>query len=369
MKSSGIGGQAVLEGIMMRSKNEIAVAVRKPDGDIEVGRMHARTPKEICKAFGWPVIRGVAAFISSLVIGIQTLMFSANFFVEEEEEENIADKAKGKTKEKKTEAKPESNELGSGFSGVMMFGTVAFSLILAIVIFMLVPYWAATGIMKLFGSDSVVWVAIIEGILKLAIFIAYVSLISLMKDIRRTYMYHGSEHKCINCIESGKELTVDNVMASSKEHRRCGTSFLFFVIFISIILFIALDVVLSTCTSFDTKLFVNKIIRMGIRLLMVPIIAGLSFEFIQWAGNSDTKISGILSKPGLWIQGLTTKEPERDMVEVAIQAVEAVFDWRAYLREQGIEVAGPVKDPAPGEIAEVSGTETVSLGASGEQQA
>ena len=349
MKTSGIGGQAVLEGVMMRHKNDIAVAVRKPDGDIVIGKQSARTPKEVCRIFGWPIIRGVAAFISSLVIGIQTLMFSANFFIEEEDDgKNIAEKAKAaevddsmKSPEEKMKA---SNE---GLSSGLMFATVAFSLVLAIVIFMLVPYWGATGILKLFGSDSVVWVAVIEGILKLIIFIAYVSLISLMKDIKRTFMYHGSEHKCINCIESGHELNVDNVMASSKEHRRCGTSFLFFVIFISIIFFIALDVVLSTCTSFDTKLFVNKLLRMCMRLVLIPVVAGLSYEFIQWAGNSDSKAAGVLSKPGLWIQGLTTKEPERDMVEVAIASVEAVFDWRAYLREQGYTVSEPQAKESP----------------------
>ncbi|MGI6071478.1 MAG: DUF1385 domain-containing protein [Lachnospiraceae bacterium] len=310
MKSSGIGGQAVLEGVMMRHKNDIAVAVRKPDGNIEVGRQKTVSPKEKCKVLGWPVIRGVAAFISSLIIGIKTLSFSASFYMDEEE---------AKKENKKNE-------------GAMMFGAVAFSLVLGVGIFILLPFWGAEGLMKLLGSESAVLRAVIEGVLKLGIFIGYVSLISLMKDIKRTYMYHGAEHKCISCIESGRELVPDNVMDSSKEHRRCGTSFIFFVLFISIIFFIFL--------RFDSLL-----IRLAVRLALVPVIAGISFEFIQWTGNSNTVIAGILSKPGLWIQALTTKEPTRDMVEVAIAAVEGVFDWRAYLREQGIEVSGQAAGP------------------------
>ena len=334
MKSSGIGGQAVIEGIMMRSKNDIAVAVRKPDGNIEVGKQKTVSPRDVCSVFGWPVIRGIVSFIFSLVIGIRTLTFSASFFMDEEEAQ----------KEKKKDS--------SKGEGAMMFGTVALSLIFAIALFMVLPYWASTGILKLFRSESAVLVAVIEGVLKLAIFIAYISLISMMKDIRRTFMYHGAEHKCINCIETGHELNVDNVMKASKEHRRCGTSFIFFVLFISIIFFIILDVILSLNTSFDTTLFVNKLARMGLRLLLVPVIAGLSYEVIQWAGNSDSALANILSKPGLWIQGLTTREPERDMAEVAITAVEAVFDWRTYLREQGIEVSEPETVTEPEAVSE-----------------
>lgn len=333
MKSSGIGGQAVIEGIMMRSGNDIAVAVRKPDGNIEVGKQKTVSPKDKNKIFGWPIIRGIVSFIFSLVIGIKTLTFSASFYMDEEES----------GKEKKENGKGED---------ALMFGTVAVSLVLAIAIFMILPYWASTGIVKLFGSDSAVLVAVIEGVLKLAIFLAYISLISLMKDIRRTFQYHGAEHKCINCIESGHELNVDNVMKASKEHRRCGTSFIFFVLFISIIFFIILDVLLSLDPSFDTRLFINKLARMGIRLLLIPVIAGLSYEFIQWAGNSGSKVAAVLSKPGLWIQGLTTKEPDRDMAEVAITAVEAVFDWRDYLRKQGIEVSEPEIVTEPETVSE-----------------
>lgn len=335
MRSSGIGGQAVIEGVMMRHKSDIAVAVRKPDGDIVIGRQQAVPLKEKNKIFGWPIIRGVVSFISSLVIGIRTLTFSASFYEEEEPAKGSSDSGKA---DKKDTSKGE---------GAMMFVTVGFSLVIAVVIFMLLPYYASTWIMKLFGSDSPVLLAVVEGVLKLAIFIGYIALISLMKDIKRTFMYHGSEHKCINCIESGKELTVDNVMASSKEHRRCGTSFIFFVLFISIIFFMFL--------RFD-----NRWLRLGARLLLIPVIAGISYEFIQWAGNSNSKLASILSRPGMWIQGLTTREPERDMVEVAIASVEAVFDWREYLRAQGIEVSEPAEAAAEFETVDMEDTEAVA---------
>lgn len=350
MKSSGIGGQAVIEGVMMRHKSDIAVAVRKPDGDIVIGRQTAVPLKEKHKIFGWPIIRGVVSFISSMVIGVRTLTFSASFFDDEAPEKGSISENAGKAVDQAGSSKKQADSSADKTSssrgeGAMMFGTVALSLVLAVAIFMILPYYASSGLMKLFHSESPVLLAVIEGVLKLAIFIGYIALISMMKDIKRTFMYHGSEHKCINCIESGKALTVDNVMASSKEHRRCGTSFIFFVLFISIIFFMFL--------RFD-----NRWLRLGARLLLIPVIAGISYEFIQWAGNSDSKLAGILSRPGMWIQGLTTREPERDMVEVAIASVEAVFDWKNYLREQGVEVPEPVnevpepvnEDPAPSDI-------------------
>ncbi|MBQ9814789.1 MAG: DUF1385 domain-containing protein [Lachnospiraceae bacterium] len=315
MKSSGIGGQAVIEGVMMRHKNDVAVAVRRPDGVIQVGRQQFINLTEKSKIFKWPVIRGVVSFISSLIIGIKTLTYSASFFETEEEKEKEKDSGKGEN--------------------AMMFGTIAISLIFAVAIFFVLPYFVSSWIMKLTGSTSQVLLAVIEGVLKLGIFIGYIAAISLMKDIKRTFMYHGAEHKCINCIESGKELNVDNVMKSSKEHRRCGTSFVVFVLVISIIFFMFIRVS-------------HPVLRIVLRLVLVPVIAGVSFEFIQWAGNSDSKAAAILARPGLWMQALTTKEPDRSMAEVAIASVEAVFDWRAYLREQGIDVPDPVQpEPEP----------------------
>ena len=330
MKSSGIGGQAVIEGVMMRHDSDVAVAVRRPDGVIEVGRMKYTNLAKKNKFFSFPIIRGVVSFISSLVLGIKTLTYSASFYEEEET---------GKEKqEKKDNSKGEN---------AMMFGTVAFSLIFAVALFIVLPYFVSSWIMKLTGSESQLLLAVIEGVLKLAIFIGYIAAISRMKDIKRTFMYHGAEHKCINCIESGRELNVDNVMKSSKEHRRCGTSFVVFVLVISIIFFMFIRVS-------------NPILRVALRLILVPVIAGVSFEFIQWAGNSDSKAAAILAKPGLWMQGLTTKEPERKMAEVAIASVEAVFDWREYLRGQGFEVS----DPEPVE----TGIEEVSIEAEGDKE-
>ena len=329
MRSSGIGGQAVLEGVMMRHKTDIAVAVRKPDGSIEVGKSKSASPSSKHKILGWPIIRGVASFIYSLIVGFKTLSFSADFYEEEDEKNDIAGKANIDIEAAVKETKIEEKKTTKG-EKAMLGVSLVLGLVIALVLFMFLPYWISELIVRFTGLESETLLAIIEGVIKLGIFIAYVAAISLMEDIKRTFMYHGAEHKCINCIESGKELNVENVMASSKEHRRCGTSFIVFVLIISIIFFIFIRV--------D-----NRWLRMLIRLLLIPVIAGVSYEFIQWAGNSDSKAAAVLSRPGLWVQALTTREPTADMAEVGIASVEAVFDWRGYLREQGIDV----KDPAP----------------------
>ena len=310
MKSSNIGGQAVIEGVMMRHDEDIAVAVRRPDGQIEVGKSKFENPAKRFPVLGWPIIRGVVSFVMSLILGIRTLTYSASFYEDDIEKEHG-----------KTDQAIDSTFKSKGESAVMVF-TIFVSLVIAVALFIVLPYVISLLILKFTNITSNILLAVIEGVIKLAIFIAYLALISKMKDIKRTFMYHGAEHKCINCIESGHELTVDNVMKASKEHRRCGTSFIFFVLFISIIFFIFIRV--------D-----NVFLRLIIRLLLIPIIAGVSYEFILWAGNSDSKAAAILSRPGLWMQGLTTKEPTRAMVEVGIASVEAVFDWRSYL--EGID--------------------------------
>ncbi|MBR3263319.1 MAG: DUF1385 domain-containing protein [Parasporobacterium sp.] len=306
MKSSNIGGQAVIEGVMMRHDEDIAVAVRRPDGQIEVGKSKFENPAKKYKFLGWPIIRGVVSFIMSLILGIRTLTYSASFYEDDIEKEHG-----------KTDQVIDSTFKSKGESAVMVF-TVFVSLVIAIALFIVLPYVISMLILKFTNITSSLLLAVIEGVIKLAIFIGYIALISKMKDIKRTFMYHGAEHKCINCLESGHELTVANVMKASKEHRRCGTSFIFFVLFISIIFFIFIRV--------D-----SVFLRLLIRLLLIPVIAGVSYEFIRWAGNSDSKLAAILSRPGLLMQGLTTKEPTREMVEVGIASVEAVFDWRSYL--------------------------------------
>ncbi len=309
-RSSNIGGQAVIEGVMMRHDEDVAVAVRRPDGEIEVGKSKCVSLNKKSPVFDWPVIRGVVAFISSLVLGIRTLMFSASFYEDDIEKENG-----------KLDRSIDSTFKSKGESAVMIV-TIVVALAIAIALFIVLPYLASHFILKVTNITSSALLAVIEGVIKLAVFIGYIALISNMKDIKRTFMYHGAEHKSINCIEAGLELNVENVMKSSKEHRRCGTSFLFFVLFISIIFFIFIRV--------D-----NIWLRLVIRLLLIPVISGVSYEFIKWAGNSDSKAAAVLSRPGMWMQALTTKEPSPDMVEVAIASVEAVFDWRAY--QEGID--------------------------------
>ncbi|MDO5423985.1 MAG: DUF1385 domain-containing protein [Eubacteriales bacterium] len=308
MKSSNIGGQAVMEGIMMKSGDDYAVAVRKPDKEIEVKvSTYSNFIKKHKAFFSLPIVRGVFNFVDSLVLGMSCLTWSANFALEdaEEEEPGKVEKALDKATNGKT------NDLLLGL-------TVAFSIVMSVAIFMMLPYFISTLLQKVTSSTTLITLA--EGALRILIFVAYILLISRMKDIQRVFMYHGAEHKCINCIEHGLDLTVENVMKSSKEHKRCGTSFLLIVMIISIIFFLFIRV--------ESPLW-----RVVTRLLLIPVIAGVSYEFIRLAGNSDSKFVNLLSKPGMGMQHLTTKEPTPDMVEVAIAAVEAVFDWRAYLTE------------------------------------
>lgn len=305
MKSSGIGGQAVMEGIMMRNGSEYSVAVRKENGEIEVKKETYKGVGSKCKLFRLPFIRGIFSFVDSLVLGMKSLNYSASLFMEDGEEEEEPGRFE-KWLQKKFGDKAEK---------VIMDLTMVISIILAMGIFMVFPTWVSTLMKPLLGNG--IWMALFEGVFRIAIFIAYVGLISLMPDIKRTYMYHGAEHKCINCIEHGLPLTVENVMKSSKEHKRCGTSFLLIVMVISILFFLVIR---------PETLW----LRLVSRILLIPVIAGVSFEFLRLAGNSDNPVVNLLSKPGLMLQGLTTKEPDEKMAEVAICAVEAVFDWKAY---------------------------------------
>lgn len=300
MKYSGIGGQAVMEGVMMKNQDKYAVAVRKPDHEIvvEVSEYNGLLPNK--KLRNMPIFRGVFSFIESLTLGMRALTFSASFYEDEGEE-----KPKKAEKQKKQE-------------DVMMAATTVLSVILAVAIFMVLPYFISLIYQRVITSELVI--ALLEGVIRLAIFVTYVGVISLMPDIRRVYMYHGAEHKCINCIEHGMELTVENVRKSSRLHKRCGTSFLLIVMLISILFFMVIRV--------D-----NGVVKILLRILLIPVIAGVSYEFIRVAGRSDHAIVNILSKPGMWLQKLTTKEPDDDMIEVGIASVEAVFDWRSYVAE------------------------------------
>ena len=304
MKSSNIGGQAVLEGIMMKNRDHYAVAVRKPDGEIfvQTEEFHSVTGR-YKKLTTIPFIRGVFNFIDSMVLGIKTLTFSASFYEEEEEEKEFSE-AEQKKKEKK--------------ESLLMAGAVAFSIVAAVAIFMVLPYFLSSLMKPVVPSYHLR--TVIEGFVRIGIFIIYILLISRMEDIQRTFMYHGAEHKCINCIEHGLPLTVENVRNSSRQHKRCGTSFLFFVLAISIILLLLIRVE-------------SPLMRVVVRIVLLPVIAGVSYEVLKLAGNSDNPVVNLLSKPGMAIQKMTTSEPDDGMIEVAIQAVEAVFDWRAYERD------------------------------------
>lgn len=300
---SGIGGQAVLEGVMMKNKEKYAVAVRKPNGEIQVelensqGVLHGNKIKEI------PFIRGIFNFIDSLMLGMKALNLSASFYDEDEEDGNIQDKSGEK---------------------LMTVIVTVISIAVALGIFVVLPYFLASLFDSFVRNASLM--AIIEGVFRIVIFLLYVWGISLVSDIKRLYRYHGAEHKCINCIEKGRPLTVRNVMRSSRMHKRCGTSFIFFVLFVSIVLFFFIRV--------D-----NVFEKVALRLLLMPVVAGISYEIIRLAGRSDNILVRIISAPGMWVQRMTTKEPDRDMVEVAIAAVEAVFDWKKYLYDSfGYEV-------------------------------
>lgn len=311
MKYSGIGGQAVLEGIMMKNRERYAVAVRKPDGTIETKEDSYQSFADRHQWAGYPFIRGIFAFVDSLVLGIRTLMWSAE----------LSEPAETDGKEKETEKESAGKKGGKEEKGLTKgdtFFAVFLAIVLAVGIFMVLPTVLINFLGRWIESETVL--ALLEGVLRVLIFIAYVAAVSCMKDIRRTYMYHGSEHKCINCIEHGLPLTVENVMKSSKEHKRCGTSFLLIVMLISILVFMVVRV----------KVLPLKILS---RILLVPVIAGISYEVLRLTGRFDNKFVNIISRPGMWMQALTTKEPTEDMVEVAIAAVEKVFDWQQFLKD------------------------------------
>ena len=313
---SGIGGQAVLEGVMMKNGDKYAVAVRKPDGGIDFnvedypGVLAGNKLKKI------PFVRGIFNFVDSMILGTRCLNYSASFY-EEEEEETGVDKALDKV---------------SGGNGEKVLTTCVtiLSVAMAVGIFIVLPYFLSGLLKDYIRNESLM--TIIEGGIRIAIFILYILAISLMKDIRRLFMYHGAEHKCINCMEHGRPLTVRNVKRSSRQHKRCGTSFIFFVFIVSIVLFFFIRV--------D-----NTLQKVVLRILLIPVVAGISYEIIRLAGRSNNILVRILSAPGLLVQKLTTKEPDEQMIEVAIAAVEAVFDWRAFLSEKFGYVEEPEQTP------------------------
>ncbi len=308
-----LGGQAVIEGVMMKGPDSYSVAVRKPDKKIEVKLQKYESFGDRHKFAKVPFIRGVVSFVESLVVGMKTLSYSSSFY-DEDEVETKADRLFKDIFKEKAES-------------VILGFTILLSVVIAVALFMLLPAAIAEILGKWISSH--VLVAVIEGIIRLLIFLIYVVLISQMEDIKRVFMYHGAEHKTINCYESGDDLTPENVAKHSRYHKRCGTSFLFIVMIVSIFVFMFITAK-------------QMWLRFLLRLVLIPVVAGISYEFIRLAGRSENPVVNALSKPGLWVQKLTTKEPEEEMIQVAIISVEAVLYGEPYVdavnEAQGIHV-------------------------------
>ncbi len=344
MRPSGIGGMAVMEGVMMKNKEEYAVAVRKPNNEISIEKSTHKDFSDKVKLFKLPIFRGMLAFVDSMVVGVKVLNYSASFFEEEEEKPKKSKKNNSKISDDKKALDDTSDfemeevsiphtskenlkhtdlnimkantKKDDKSSALLMALAVLISIVLSVALFMVLPVFLTNLLSSVIESRLIM--NLLEGVIRLVIFIGYVILAARMPEIKRVFMYHGAEHKTINCMENGLELTVQNVKKQSKQHKRCGTSFMLLVILISLVFFMLLP---SGSLTW----------RVLSRVLLVPFIAGISYEFIRLAGKSDNKIIDILSKPGLFMQGLTTREPDNSMIEVAIEAVGAVFDWRAFL--------------------------------------
>lgn len=295
---TSIGGSAVMEGVMMKGPKEIATAVRKSDGEIVLDKKEISSLVTKYHVNKIPIVRGVFAFFDSMISSIKALMWSAEFFdVEEEGKESKFDKWL-------------EEKFGDKVKDIVIYVSLLISLVFSIGLFFLLPN-IITGFLGDLVENNILK-TIIEGVVRIAIFLGYVLAVSQMEDIKRVFQYHGAEHKTIFCYEAGLELTPENARKMSRLHPRCGTSFLVFVMIISIVLF-----------SFIS--WENMWIRLGLRLLLLPVVAGISYEIIRWAGRSKSKIVCVLSKPGMWLQNITTREPDDSQLEVAIAAMKAVL--------------------------------------------
>ena len=331
---SELGGQAVMEGVMMMNKDRYSVAVRRPDGEIEV---KVEQHKPLTKHKGLlkvPILRGVFSFADSMIVGMSSLMYSASFYEDEEEKKKPATKEE----EEQQKAKKEKTDR------LMMYGTVTFSVVIAVVLFLMVPYFLSELLHKAGAGTTLTAVA--EAFVRVALFLGYLAAISRMEDIQRVFMYHGAEHKTVYCNEAGLELTPENAQTFYTLHPRCGTSFLMFVMVVAIIVHAFMG-------------WPNVWLRMVTRLLVLPVIAGISYELLKWAGRSNNIIVEILSLPGLYLQKLTTKEPTLKQLEVAIASVKAVLNdgddvpyFEGVCDLDGRPVEGEVRyyDPSKGDI-------------------
>lgn len=307
---ASVGGQALIEGIMMMGPEGAAVSVRVPDGSIDTEKVPVKHLKDKYKFLGWPIIRGIVNYIESMVFGYKCLMMSA-------EKSGLDDIDSSDENQSKLD-KWLSEHLNEKFMAVLTGIASVLGMGLAFVLFFYLPTITIKFLNGLTDGVLTDFKALLEGVIRMCIFVVYIALVSLMKDIRRTFMYHGAEHKTIFCYESGLDLTVENVRKQSRFHPRCGTSFIFVIIIISVILSSAISVTFK-------GLHDNTVLWMAVKLLILPLIAGISYEFIKYAGKHDNALVKILAAPGLWMQRLTTKEPDDSMIEVALEAFKAVI--------------------------------------------
>ncbi len=311
VRKTSVGGQALIEGIMMmHPKGKAAVSVRTPDGEIDTEMLEVKHIKDKIKFLGWPLVRGVVNYVESMMFGYKCLMISA----EKSGLEDIEDE-EGSSKLDKWL----NDHINKKVMGVITAIASVLGVGLAFLLFFYLPTVVVDFINKLAGDTLTNFRALFEGVIRMAIFVAYIALVSLMKDIKRTFMYHGAEHKTIFCYEKGLELTVENVKKMSRFHPRCGTSFIFVIIIISVVLSSAISVAFPELRN-------QTVVWMAIKLLILPLITGISYEFIRYAGKHDNLLVKILAAPGLWMQKLTTKEPDEDMIEVALASFKAVID-------------------------------------------
>ena len=340
-KKTSIGGQALIEGIMMKGPYKTVMAVRKKDGEIDISDVEEKHLKDKCKFFGWPLVRGMVNLVESMITGYKAMMKSADIsgFTDLEEEEKAADatetvkeaeadetlidegaeatdEPKETTEEPKKGGKKKSEELLMG--GAMVLGTVL-GIVLAVVLFMYLPSLAFKGISYISPVDLKYYRGLIEGVIKIILFVGYIAVVSFEKDIKRVFMYHGAEHKTIFCYEKGLELNVENVRKQTRFHPRCGTSFMFLMIAVGILISSALVVVLP-------EFIVNRLyIWVPLKILILPLTCGLGYELIKICGRHDNIVTRIIAAPGLWVQRLTTKEPDDGMIEIAIASVKEVI--------------------------------------------
>ncbi len=294
---TSIGGQAVIEGVMMKGPREMAIAVRKPDGEIIIEKKAVNTLAMKHKIFKFPILRGVVSFFESMITGVRSLMFSAEFFDLEEEQPSKFDLFL-------------ERKFGNKLKDIVIYSSVFFALVFSILLFFMLPAFISGFLRKVIASNTVI--VALEGLIRISIFMIYLLLVSRMNDIQRVFMYHGAEHKSIHCYEHGEELTVENVKKHTRLHPRCGTSFLLIVMIISIFIFLFIK---------SDHMF----LRLVYRLLLLPVVAGISYEIIKLAGRYDNKFTRAISKPGMLLQYMTTVEPDDSQIEVAIASLKAVI--------------------------------------------